>query len=111
MYSLLAKLSNRYNFYKNKLEEYSKYYFISDTHFSDTNILTYRNKCKKIKNKFTNVGSMNKLIIKNIIDTIPEDSTLYILGDIGDCSLLTYLTNIKLIFILGNHDNELKILL
>ena len=78
-------------------------YFISDTHFSDPNILIYS------RPNFKSIEEMNNLIVKNWNETVTNKDTVYILGDIGNLEYLNKLNGNKII-IIGNHDRYEEIL-
>ena len=78
-------------------------YFISDTHFSDIGIF------KTFHRPFKDILEMNNVIYNNIINTISEDDTLFFLGD-GGSNLEPFIWlvtehNMKIVWILGNHDD------
>ena len=77
-------------------------YFISDFHFDHANIIKYCNR------PFKSVNDMNKIMIKNFLNTVKEGETCYILGDIFEPRYLGCFQNRKLIIILGNHDRGKK---
>lgn len=78
-------------------------WFTSDPHFNHTNVIRYCNR------PFNNVIEMNNAIIKNILDIVPFNDMLFILGDIFDVSWLSSLNVYKNIhLIMGNHDRLLK---
>ena len=86
-------------------------YFIADTHFNDVNILDFGPR------KFDSIYHMNNTIIKNWNDTLSDDDTIFVLGDIGkeidkhpECVLETILSNLKgkKILIKGNHDKYIS---
>lgn len=53
------------------------YWFISDTHFSHTNIIKYCNR------PFKNVFHMNRELVKRFNERVKEDDTCFHLGDWG----------------------------
>ena len=72
-------------------------YFISDTHFSDPNVIMTS------RTQFKLEDEMNDLIIKNWNSVIKDDDIVYHLGDVGDYKFLKELKgDIRLV--LGNHD-------
>jgi len=73
-------------------------YFISDFHIGDANILTYEHR------PFNSLHSMKETIITNIQKTVTPCDTLYILGDLGNTSILDEIPG-KIIVVCGNHDN------
>lgn len=77
-------------------------YFISDLHIGDKNILTYEHR------PFANLDEMKKYIVTNWNETIKPDDEVYLLGDIGDISVLNEL-NGHIIIVCGNHDNAEEI--
>lgn len=98
-------------------------YIISDLHFYHYNIIRY---CKESRGQWLpkneeekpDVYSMNEYILKQF-DELPEDSTIYNLGDIllnsnvtfsELCELIKRMkqNNKKLILIMGNHDREIN---
>jgi Calcineurin-like phosphoesterase len=82
-----------------------KRWFISDTHFSHTNIIKYTGR------PFETVEEMNHCLIKNWNDCIDADDQVFFLGDfgLGDVdhlhSICSQLTGHK-ICIRGNHDRN-----
>lgn len=79
-------------------------YFISDLHIGDKNIMTYEHR------PFEKVERMREVIVQNWNETVASQDTVYLLGDIGDISILDALAG-KIIIVCGNHDNanELKL--
>lgn len=78
-------------------------YFISDFHFSHKNIITYCNR------PFKDTEEMDKTMIRNFLQKVPEGETCYILGDIFNPKLLGAFQNRHLVIILGNHDRRKKL--
>lgn len=81
----------------------SKLFFISDTHFYHYNIIKYAGR------PFADVNEMNDTLIKNWNEKIPEDGIVFHLGDFSFCTphQLLHLTTIlhgNIHLILGNHD-------
>lgn len=80
-----------------------KLFFTSDTHFCHNNIISF---CSR---PFSSVEQMNETLIKNWNETVPEEGTVFFLGDFcmkGSTfwkSILERL-NGKIYFIIGNHD-------
>ena len=83
-----------------------KVFFTSDLHFGHTNILRF---CGR---PYTDVKEMNQALIDNWNKAVPEDGIVFVLGDIGFCSVQV----LKNIFnkmngtkylILGNHDYKM----
>ena len=77
-------------------------YFTSDLHFNHQICYNYR------KDHFKSLKDMNSTILYNITHTVPENATLYILGDIFKADFLGVLKpmNYKLRILLGNHDRD-----
>lgn len=82
-----------------------KKWFISDTHFSHTNIIRYASR------PYKNVEEMNRNLIDNWNDSVRKDDQVFFLGDFGVgnvdhlhsiCSQL----NGQKICIRGNHDRN-----
>lgn len=73
-------------------------YFISDLHIGDVNILTYEHR------PFKNLKEMEDTIIANWNNKVLDNDTIYLLGDIGDVSILSKLKG-NIIIVTGNHDN------
>ena len=73
-------------------------YFIADLHIDDPNILTYEHR------PFENLTQMSASIIYNWTQTVGNDDEVYLLGDIGNINVLSYLTG-KITIVCGNHDN------
>lgn len=74
-------------------------YFISDIHNEDENIIIYEHR------PFVDSKEMRDIIIKNWNNTVSDNDTVWILGDIGNPDILNSLKGQKKI-ILGNHDNK-----
>ena len=78
-------------------------WFISDTHFSHTNIIRYTGR------PFQSVNEMDEQMIKNWNDHVASQDTVFFLGDFG-LGTTDFLTNIcanlhgNKICIRGNHD-------
>jgi calcineurin-like phosphoesterase family protein len=86
-------------------------YFISDTHFSHSNIIKYCNR------PFSNVEEMNKKIIANWNSKVKSEDTVFFLGDWGftksteapegkKFDLIRPLLNGNIIFVDGSHDKN-----
>lgn len=81
-----------------------KFFAIADLHFGHSNIIKYCNR------PFENADEMNRAIIKNWNETVSNNDTVLVLGDVGFgskeyiASLIKQL-NGKKILIMGNHDN------
>lgn len=76
-------------------------FFTSDFHFHHKNIIGYCNR------PFHTVHEMNEKLIIRFNETVAQDDTVYILGDLAlgnDLSCAERL-NGKKFFLLGNHDN------
>lgn len=73
-------------------------YFIADLHIEDANILTYEHR------PFKSLQDMRKTIVDNWNKTVTDDDEVYLLGDIGDISVLSELKG-HIIIVCGNHDN------
>lgn len=72
-------------------------YFIADLHFSQQEIIDYESR------PFENVDAMNRQLIRNWNGIITEQDEIYVVGDVGDESLIRQLTGTKYL-IKGNHD-------
>lgn len=77
-------------------------YFISDLHIGDQNILTYEHR------PFSSLDEMRKTIVNNWNTRVEDTDPVYLLGDIGDISVLEELKG-NIIIVCGNHDNDKKI--
>jgi len=79
-------------------------YFTSDHHFGHKNIIKYCNR------PFTDVHEMNKALIDNWNTVIPQDGTVYYLGDFAwrTCRFeeIRKRLNGKIHLIRGNHDRS-----
>ena len=73
-------------------------YFFADIHNKDENIIQYEHR------PFKDNDEMRRVIIENCNNTVTDDDTLYLLGDIGDIEILEHLRG-KIIIVAGNHDN------
>lgn len=80
-------------------------YFISDTHFSHSNIIKYCNR------PFDNIDKMNKTIIENWNKVVKDNDIVYHLGDFArynnELKALTRKLNGKIYLLKGNHDREI----
>lgn len=74
-------------------------FFIADTHFGDERILRYENR------PFKSVDEMNSEIIKRWNESVKDDDSVYLLGDVGDESFLKDLSGKKFL-VKGNHDTK-----
>lgn len=81
-------------------------FFTSDTHFFHKNIIKYCNR------PFKNVYEMNEALIKNWNDKIPEDATVFHLGDVSLTAIpkvlndLLHRLNGNKYLIIGNHEKD-----
>jgi calcineurin-like phosphoesterase family protein len=81
-----------------------KFFAIADLHFGHTNIIKY---CDR---PFEDTDEMDRVLIKNWNETVSNNDTVLVLGDVGFgskeyiASLIKQL-NGKKILIMGNHDN------
>lgn len=75
-----------------------KRYFIADLHIGDRNILTYEHR------PFESLDDMRSTIVKNWNNVVNDEDEVYLLGDIGDISVLEELKG-HIIIVCGNHDN------
>lgn len=87
-------------------------YFISDTHFSHTNVIEYENR------PFNNIDEMNQFIINSWNKIVHQNDIVFFLGDfaLGEIDKevayreLPKLLNGEIHFIKGNHDRSYKTL-
>lgn len=83
-------------------------YFTADPHFYHENIIKFCNR------PFSSAEEMNKVIIKNINETVNPDDELYILGDFGfsdvkQTEIILRQFNCKnLHYVFGNHDKTMR---
>lgn len=77
-------------------------YFISDLHIDDANILIYEHR------PFKSLKEMRKTIVDNWNNIVTDEDDVYLLGDIGDISVLYELKG-HIIIVCGNHDDVNKI--
>ena len=81
-----------------------KFFAIADLHFGHKNIIKYCNR------PFADTDEMDRALIKNWNETVSNNDTVLVLGDVGFgskeyiASLIKQL-NGKKILIMGNHDN------
>lgn len=80
-----------------------KLFFTSDTHFCHSKILEYANR------PFASIQEMNETLIRNWNEVVPEDGTVFHLGDFCFGSNAEWWSVIprlkgKIILIMGNHD-------
>lgn len=73
-------------------------YFIADLHIGDENILTYEHR------PFKSLQEMRETLVRNWNNTVTDEDEVYLLGDIGDISVLSELKG-HIIIVCGNHDN------
>lgn len=84
-----------------------KYWFTADCHFGHANIIKYCNR------PFSDVGTMNAVLIKNWVDTVGKDDTVFHLGDFSFMNkqvtqdLLAQLPG-RIVFLKGNHEGHPK---
>ena len=88
--------------YKFTKEESKKVFFVSDTHFGHENIIRFCNR------PFLNVEEMNEVLIENWNKIVPEDGTVFHLGDfaLGGSNIWNEVLpclNGQIYLILGNH--------
>ncbi len=88
----------------------SNIWFISDTHFNHTNILSFESNGKPLRPEFNNVGEMNEYMITMWNQTVKPQDHIYHLGDIaigfkGVPEILMQLQGHKRL-VMGNHDRE-----
>ena len=81
-----------------------KFFAIADLHFGHKNIIKYCNR------PFENTDEMDRALIKNWNETVSNNDTVLVLGDVGFGSKeyigsLIKQLNGKKILIMGNHDN------
>lgn len=74
-------------------------YFISDTHFSDRGIIKHE------RTLFENVEEHDQFIIDSINKVVKPTDELWILGDIGNVHLVSYINGRKYL-LMGNHDKR-----
>ena len=85
----------------------TKVFFTSDLHFYHENIIRF---CGR---PHTDVEEMNTALIDNWNKVVPEDGVVFVLGDIGFCSvsvlkeLFAQMNGTKYL-ILGNHDYSMQ---
>lgn len=85
------------------IEDPSKLYFTSDTHFYHYNIIKYAGR------PFSSVNEMNDVLIRNWNNKVPEDGIVFHLGDFafGSKHNVLHLTTIlhgQIHLVIGNHD-------
>lgn len=86
-----------------KIDDTSKVFFTSDSHWNHKNIIEY---CKR---PFKDVEEMNNTLIENWNKVVPKDGIVFHCGDIAFGGASTWKTiipqlNGKIHLILGNHD-------
>ncbi|MDE6520366.1 MAG: metallophosphoesterase [Ruminococcus sp.] len=82
-----------------------KIFLIADTHFSDSNIIIYENR------PFSSVSDMDSMLVKNWNDTVSENDTVFLLGDLSFCNKektaeICHSLNGEKFLVMGNHDTE-----
>lgn len=88
-----------------KIDDASKVFFTSDTHFSHSNIINY---CAR---PFRDKYEMDEQLILNWNEVVPEDGIVFHLGDFkwsGSWNTVLDRLNGKIHLIKGNHDYEVK---
>ena len=81
-------------------------YFTADLHLGHENIIKYCNR------PFKNSDEMDAIIIKNFVEILKGEDTLYILGDLSfdvnkASRFLAYFLKEQIHYIRGNHDKKL----
>lgn len=82
-------------------------FFLSDTHFGHTNIITFKDKEGNIIRPFNSIEEMDELIIQNWNKKVRPVDTVYHLGDVAinrRCISTVKRLNGRKILIKGNHD-------
>lgn len=74
-------------------------YFISDTHFGDKGIIKHE------RTLFKNIEEHDQFIINSINKIVKPTDELWILGDIGNVHLVSYINGRKYL-LMGNHDKR-----
>lgn len=87
----------------------SSVFFTADTHFNHVNILKY---CPPRGQAWSSVNEMNEGIINNWNSVVPENGTVYHLGDFGfgnPDSIVPILERLNgnITLIVGNHDRQI----
>ena len=75
----------------------SNTWFIADIHFDDERILRYENR------PFSDVSHMNQCMIENWNNSVKDEDTVYLVGDIGNEEFISKLYGKKYL-VKGNHD-------
>lgn len=82
-------------------------FFISDTHFGHSNILTFKDGNDKPLRDFSSVEEMDEFMVKNWNETVKPQDTVYHLGDVvinrRALPILDRLAGRK-VLVKGNHD-------
>lgn len=74
-------------------------YFISDTHFGDKGIIKHE------RTLFENIDDHDQFIIYYINKVVKPTDELWILGDVGNVELVSYINGRKYL-LMGNHDKR-----
>lgn len=82
-----------------------KVFFIADTHFGDSNVIIYENR------PFSSANDMDSMLVKNWNDTVSENDTVFVLGDLSFCNRektteICRSLNGEKFLVMGNHDTE-----
>jgi len=83
------------------------YWFTADCHFGHNNIREYCNR------PFSDISTMNAVLIKNWVDTVGKDDTVFHIGDFSFMNkqatedLLAQLPG-RIVFLKGNHEGHPK---
>ncbi len=82
-----------------------KVFFIADTHFGDSNVIIYENR------PFSSADDMDSILVKNWNDTVSENDTIFVVGDLSfhdkekTLEICRNLNGEKFL-VMGNHDTE-----
>lgn len=82
-------------------------YYISDTHFGHSNIITFKNEQGELVRPFNSVEEMDELMVENWNKRVRSVDTIYHLGDVcinRRCLVILRRLNGRKILVRGNHD-------
>lgn len=84
-----------------------KIFFLSDTHFSHKNIITFKHEDGSLTRPFSSIEEHDDLIIQNINKRVRSVDRLYLMGDVViHCKAMDILSRLngRKVLIRGNHD-------
>ena len=84
-------------------------YFVSDLHYSHRKVIEFEDRFRAKALDVDTIEEHDALITERIVSTLPKDSILYILGDVGSVekckTLIKEVKSAQVVFLPGNHDS------